>query len=116
VSRLLSNQPSTSLVKDPIPGRADKDLVNAYMGRHVRNEGDCSAQVLRLKHFRHDLLARWYGPLLHDVCRDLTRAQRARANAVFVLLDVELMRERDDRGFRGRIGWPDQIADMPASP
>ena len=86
------------------------------MGRHIRNEGDCSAQVLRLKHFRHDLLARWYGPLLHDVRRDLTRAQRTRANAVFVLLDVELMRERDDRGFRGRIGWPDQIADMPASP
>ena len=53
--------------------------------------------------------------MLHDVCRDLTRAQRARTNTVFVLLDVELMRERDNRGFRGRIGWPDQIAYIPAS-
>src|SRR6266404_2545226 len=105
-----------SLLKDPVPGRTDQDLVDAYMGRHVRNKGNRAAQVVRLKHFCHDLFARRHGPLLHDVGRDLTRAYHGRSNSVLILLDIELMRERDDRGFRSRVGGADQIGDMPASP
>src|SRR5258706_15975171 len=73
----------------PVPRRTDDQLVDAGMGRHLRDEADGVAKVFRLQHLCAIRPARRDGAPVHDRRGHFGRADRTGTNAVRALFHVD---------------------------